>query len=296
MAGLLRGMGVIAASGSAAVFGTVQQSQKARPCRCELTTLPATDLSANELDTGDILVFDRNCASFGPYGRLLCSFSKALPGEPWDHVALVVRVNDEPHVLEASFTGVKLRPFNERMNLSKSNRIMVRRLYADRDDAFRETTDNFVQEVVGKPYERNMLEMFRAAYVSPSEREHTVLMNELLYKKSELRTLELQAGSMSRSYSPDGASLPIEKLRKEIDSLEVKVHEAEKRAKKDILGTNKEEDLSSVFCSELVAAAYQRLGLLPHFPRSNEYLPTDFIDCMPLQHGARLSNELYQLK
>jgi hypothetical protein len=42
------------------------------------------------------------------------------------------------------------------------------------------------------------------------------------------------------------------------------------------LGRNRREDLSSLFCSELVAAAYQRMGLLPPDPPSNEYTPKDF--------------------
>jgi len=39
------------------------------------------------------------------------------------------------------------------------------------------------------------------------------------------------------------------------------------------------EDLSSIFCSELIAAAYQHAGLLPDCPPglpSNEYTPADF--------------------
>lgn len=40
-------------------------------------------------------------------------------------------------------------------------------------------------------------------------------------------------------------------------------------------GGNK-EDLSSLFCSELVAELYQRWGLLPEQPASNEYTPNDF--------------------
>lgn len=36
------------------------------------------------------------------------------------------------------------------------------------------------------------------------------------------------------------------------------------------------EDLSSLFCSELVAEAYQRLGLLAEDKPSNEYIPADF--------------------
>lgn len=41
------------------------------------------------------------------------------------------------------------------------------------------------------------------------------------------------------------------------------------------LGDN-EEDLSSLFCSELVAAAYQKMGLLGKQLPSNEYVPKDF--------------------
>lgn len=41
------------------------------------------------------------------------------------------------------------------------------------------------------------------------------------------------------------------------------------------LGEN-EEDLSSLFCSELVAAAYQKMDLLNDGLPSNEYVPKDF--------------------
>jgi hypothetical protein len=40
-----------------------------------------------------------------------------------------------------------------------------------------------------------------------------------------------------------------------------------------------EEDLSSLFCSELVAESYQVMGLLPAGKKdkpSNEYVPADF--------------------
>ena len=39
---------------------------------------------------------------------------------------------------------------------------------------------------------------------------------------------------------------------------------------------NKKEDLSSLFCSELVAEAYKRMGLLSDKLLSNEYTPDDF--------------------
>ncbi len=52
-----------------------------------------------------------------------------------------------------------------------------------------------------------------------------------------------------------------------------------------IAGTNT-EDLSSVFCSELVAEAYQSMGLLPEPPiglPSNEYTPLDFSEARELK-------------
>lgn len=39
---------------------------------------------------------------------------------------------------------------------------------------------------------------------------------------------------------------------------------------------NQKEDLSSLFCSELVAEAYQRASLLKDNPPSNSYVPNDF--------------------
>lgn len=41
---------------------------------------------------------------------------------------------------------------------------------------------------------------------------------------------------------------------------------------------DKEEDLSSLFCSELVAEAYQRMGLLPEDVPSDMYSPSDFCE------------------
>lgn len=43
----------------------------------------------------------------------------------------------------------------------------------------------------------------------------------------------------------------------------------------DFIGSN-EEDLSSFFCSELVAEGYQRCSLLPDNIPSNEFVPKDF--------------------
>ena len=48
---------------------------------------------------------------------------------------------------------------------------------------------------------------------------------------------------------------------------------------------NTEEDLSSLFCSELVAEAYKRMGLLGDKKLSNAYTPDDFAKDLPLNFG-----------
>jgi Permuted papain-like amidase enzyme, YaeF/YiiX, C92 family len=62
-----------------------------------------------------------------------------------------------------------------------------------------------------------------------------------------------------------------------------------KAAHDGLFGQSKGEDLSSLFCSELVAEAYQCMGLLPEPPKglpSNEYVPLDFSERRPLALGA----------
>lgn len=62
------------------------------------------------------------------------------------------------------------------------------------------------------------------------------------------------------------------------------------------LGRNRTDDCTSFFCSELVAEAYQRMGLLPAIPHANEYTPHDFSSerkaPLPLQVGATLAAEV----
>ena len=56
------------------------------------------------------------------------------------------------------------------------------------------------------------------------------------------------------------------------------------------------EDLSSLFCSELIAETYQAMGLLPDHPDakpSNEYTPRDFAGDLTLLRGGALGPVLH---
>ena len=57
------------------------------------------------------------------------------------------------------------------------------------------------------------------------------------------------------------------------------------RAAYDGIGGKNEEDLNSIFCSELVAATYAKLGLTDGKRPANEYTPADFSES---REGIRL--------
>jgi len=155
--------------------------------------------------------------------------------------------------------------------------------------------------------------------VRPSQTHHEVLLWESLYD-SKLRDVQTGKIAYGVTMVPLSKRLKgIEKqvairllrwkrtathlrdlaaLRKELRGrpYEQKLFQLVKAAYHDYLGAN-EEDLSSLFCSELVAAAYKRMGLLdsgPDSEPSNDYVPGSFAEAfnLPLRDGASLGPEL----
>ncbi len=77
----------------------------------------------------------------------------------------------------------------------------------------------------------------------------------------------------------DGQELDIGDLRKEFKGRDYEQSKSELfKSAYDFIGGKNEEDLSSLFCSELVAEAYQRIGLLSEDVPSNEYTPADLAE------------------
>jgi len=120
------------------------------------------------------------------------------------------------HTLEADPNGVSLYRFTPTCLGAYHGKIAIRHLKLDpllfgdeRKKEMSEKLHEFVEEMQGRPYERSLLQMIRAA---------------------------------------------------------------------NIFGSNEEEDLSSVFCSELVAAAYKIMGLIDSSVTrtSCSYIPGDF--------------------
>lgn len=175
----------------------------------------------SKLKTGDILLFS------GKGG--ISEGIKFFTVSKWSHVGMVYRFDDPQDAkgtifcwesttlssLEDADTG-KLTKGVQRVELSErlercfasGYEISVRQLSKALTDEMIRALNDFRHEVSGRPYEKDKIELLKAAY--------------------------------------DG-----------------------------IFGGNK-EDLSSLFCSELVAEGYQRMGLLTEKVPSNEYTPRDF--------------------
>ncbi|OGR24926.1 MAG: hypothetical protein A2277_16825 [Desulfobacterales bacterium RIFOXYA12_FULL_46_15] len=193
----------------------------------------------SQLKTGDILLFSGK-------GRISEGI-KFFTLSKWSHVGMIYRFDDSRDPkgsifcwesttlsnLEDADTG-KLTQGVQRVELSErlercfasGYEISVRSLSKNLTDDMIRTLNDFRHVVSGRPYEKDKIELLKAAY--------------------------------------DG-----------------------------IFGANR-EDLSSLFCSELVAEAYQRMGLLPENTPSNEYTPKDFSSekGLSLSQGYTLLNEI----
>lgn len=168
-----------------------------------------------ELKTGDIVLFSGK-------GGISAGVKWATLSR-WSHVGMILKLPEYDFVTVWESTtlsslvdldtqvprkGVQLVPLSARIK-DYDGEIAVRQL----DGVTFEDSDiqeliKLRHEVAGRPYEKNVIELIKAAYDGP-------------------------------------------------------------------LGRNT-EDLTSLFCSELVAEAYQRLGLLSEDKPSNEYTPCDF--------------------
>jgi hypothetical protein len=150
---------------------------------------------------GDLVLF--SCSHAG------AMVTKVGTGSTWDHVAMVTKRDDHTlGIFESCPSGVWVAMYLDNYfnaYLDAGAKIALRRLTHERTEASLDALAGFVQQMDGRPYEKNILEMVRG-------------------------TLSLNSG----------------------------------------------EDLSGVFCSELVAAAYQRMGLLAGGVSSNNYMPGHF--------------------
>ncbi|GJQ10180.1 hypothetical protein GpartN1_g1971.t1 [Galdieria partita] len=249
------------------------------------------------LDSGDLVLFNRRCLSMSPYGALICGLSKLFSKSRWDHVGLIVRKeNGNLFLLEANLSGVKLRPLEERLKRSHSHEIAIRRLSIVRTEAFRQKLLDFVNHTINLPYETSTSSLLSTIIDPVDKQERERLHALLLEKKTQLNEidLELKEGALTAFQR---RSLQAERARVtgNLEALEARLNQI----MKDKSPFEGKEDLNRVFCSELVAAAYQHLGLLDKYPPAGGYAPKDFSSeqtnpaALLLLKGAYLSDEIF---
>ena len=110
------------------------------------------------------------------------------------------------------------------------------------------------------------------------------LQNMTTEKRREIYDimLKLRKEWMGRAYEKDMLQLALSAINPSASFLS--------------LFQNTQDDLSSIFCSELVAAAYQRMKIIHNDRPSNTYTPDDFSsarDSSILCEGVELSEEIY---
>ncbi|TYZ52234.1 hypothetical protein PybrP1_012289 [[Pythium] brassicae (nom. inval.)] len=247
------------------------------------------------VDAGDSVVFDRDCTRMSAYGAAICAGAKLWGRTPWDHNGVVIRspaADGELFLLEATLTGVKLRPLVERLTRSQSHDVAVRRLQVHRSDAFVARAWDFAHAVLDSPYETRPQRMFNAGVKVPTREERERLFDLVVTKKKELATLESDLEHRLRMPAFERNALLAERARvlahyhalvAQLRQKERSVFENERIAQPHARTT--------MFCSQLVAGLYQHLGLLLPYPSANSYLPQHFADddserYLKLQQGA----------
>ncbi|CAM9545302.1 unnamed protein product [Chrysoparadoxa australica] len=238
----------------------------------------------------DLLLFDRPCTKMSTFGALICLLTKRLHQTHWDHVGVVVQKNGQLCLLEASFSGVKCYEVHSRIAQSSATRIAVRRLDISPEtrQAMSEKTQALVEDVMSQPYKEDMGQLLRAAVNGhPTKSERRQLHAEMVRKEAEVSRLEEDLAGLSGS---SGANVSARRLLSQaLDARQQELERIKKRCKQAAQEVSLFENVSSspldsgLFCSELVAAVYQRGGLLGAYPSPSEYLPCDFSS--EQQHG-----------
>jgi CRP-like cAMP-binding protein len=259
---------------------------------------------ADSLDTGDIVLFSRPCTRMGIFGGFLCFSTKLFHDTPWDHIGVVVRDAAGVNQLwDAGFNGVQHYDLRERLLRSSADEIAVRRLQCSRDDnSFRGVARAYMRdEIDNRPYKVSNLQLMRVAVdFHPSKNERRQLYYELLCAEDAARELHAHLHEQQQHQQQRVSALQQLLLQQRLRT--VTAAAAQLRtilSSTDRSALENSSDHDSLFCSELVAALYQKLGLLDAvYPSSNEFLPSDFasehqINRVLLRKGAKLHTEQF---
>ncbi|RHY48737.1 hypothetical protein DYB30_004892 [Aphanomyces astaci] len=275
-------------------------------------------LDKMNLDTGDVVLFDRKCNSMGVYGGVICHSAKLFGQTRWDHNGVIYKTDDgvgnlklrKLMFLEAAMNGVKLRPLVDRILHSRSYEVRIQKVEVHRTPEFRQRAADFIRRVVEQdiPYEDRIQGVpppSSSTFDSPCHLT-LVLVNagasfvpSRVDLKRHMKTIQddLTHRSKMSPFEQNSLRAELASLREQHDAL---VHQLDQTERCDLFPSHIDviafyllsffhrsifenkpssaSDPARFFCSQLVAALYQHVGLLLPYPAATSYRPHNFSD------------------
>ncbi|ETV87519.1 hypothetical protein, variant [Aphanomyces astaci] len=252
-------------------------------------------LDKMNLDTGDVVLFDRKCNSMGVYGGVICHSAKLFGQTRWDHNGVIYKTDDGKLMfLEAAMNGVKLRPLVDRILHSRSYEVRIQKVEVHRTPEFRQRAADFIRRVVEQdiPYEDRIQVLVNAgASFVPSRVAREQFYHDIVDLKRHMKTIQddLTHRSKMSPFEQNSLRAELASLREQHDALVHQLDQTERSIFEN--KPSSASDPARFFCSQLVAALYQHVGLLLPYPAATSYRPHNFSDTddyVKLQNAAWL--------
>lgn len=236
----------------------------------------------DELDSGDILLFDRKClAMMNPLSTSICGMAKLA--SRFDHVAIVLKLDstvDEDsairkaisersprdlYVLEANLNGITIRSLEKRISRSSSNAIAVRKLLnVVRDVDYHRKFNQHTETLLDFKYRDQVSDLITLSLDPPDKAFDRETARHLLQIRAQIEGIHKLRGPHAKENT---VLASMEKdFARQYNELAAKVQQP----------TLAENEDKTVVCSEVVASCLQAVGVLALFPSYSSYLPRDF--------------------
>eukprot|EP01041_Mallomonas_annulata_P001146 gene1146-2213_t len=233
------------------------------------------------VEAGDVILFNRPCYKMDPFSCFICYGAKASAFTSWDHVGIVVE-NDksELFILEANANGVTCRSLIDRIRLSKTKSIAIRKLLGEKPKNMKDQLWNMSQELTGKKYNSSLPTMIAGGISSYAMHGQNKYYQQKMLISTKMNHIKVELQDLQRfPVVYNLLNLRLSQLSKSLQELE-----------DDISITTKQSNQKRFFCSELVATVFQAAGIQIPSKCSNMFIPADF-SSQTLTRGIWLSSE-----
>mmetsp|Transcript_24966 Transcript_24966/g.41137 ORF Transcript_24966/g.41137 Transcript_24966/m.41137 type:complete len:339 (+) Transcript_24966:87-1103(+) len=239
----------------------------------------------SSLNTGDLVLYASDSTRYkNPWLRAQIFCTKVLTKSRFDHCGFLLRISDNGkitldnntgtlYVLEATVKGPTLFRFEDRVRSYRASDISVRALNGVRCPEMTSTIHQYMKDIEARPYSTCYRDLILAGYSTPSEKVKAAQVAALENMKSLSGSKDVWS-TVSRTYRSAYHDFGYGSLQYGHPQT---VKERLSAHRLTLLPTEQKTQQGTIFCSELVAELYQRLGVLsPDWPPAHKYSPGDF--------------------